>query len=91
MKNTPVSYSPEIGWIAHVPSGQPEWTKKAISDYVLKVNRDRMMAATGTKRKMIEIALQDLKLNGIKFVANANRGVDLFKATIGTGKIYSHG
>lgn len=89
--NTPVSYSPETGWIAHVPSGQPEWTKRAIAEYVCKVNKDRMLAATGTKRKMIEAALQDLTQRGITFAANANRGVDLFKATVGTGKIYSHG
>lgn len=91
MFQMPVSYSPEGGWVAHVPGGMPEWSKRAISEHVFRVNKDRMLAATGAKRKMIEAALRDLQRRGVSFAANANRGVDLFKATVGTGKIYSHG
>lgn len=64
MLNTPVTYRPETGWTAHVPMGMPEWTKKSFAEHVFKVNHDRMLAATGIKRKMLEHALKDLRERG---------------------------
>jgi hypothetical protein len=69
----------------------PEWTKRAFAEYVERVNMDRWRAATGTKREMIGTALRDLRQRGITFAANADRGVDMFKATVGTGRTFSHG
>lgn len=80
-------------WTIDVPYGLPDHQVSAIKDYLKKawsaVLAQLSPAREGDRVTYVKLALKALDEGRIVQTSDSRNGVDLFKATVGTGKIIS--
>lgn len=91
-KPIPARYDQALDrWFFELPHGVPQSALDAIARSTFRINKDRWLAATGSKKEFIGRALKALEEG--RYVGRLSGKGDrvLFESTEGTGKIFSFG
>lgn len=81
MREIPVHYDDELGWIADVPSALPEHALRALADYVYTVNFQRVRGMPrGETRDRMQRRLVELRTSGIQQRVHSRNGIGLFES-----------
>jgi hypothetical protein len=92
MREIPVHYDAELGWVADVLTALPESALQSLVEFVLAVNEQRVVGMPpGDTRELMRTRLAELRHSGIQQRVHGVHGIGLFEATRGTGKLISIG
>jgi len=76
----PVYYDDIKGWIALSNETFSAPMLKALTVRVYQINSQRLKGMIGDKRKRVETALEKLKTDGIKIMADHTKGIEMFQS-----------